>query len=58
MDLRELGKALLYPPIAILLLLTPIACALLIEALYMIAVGTKKLKRWKDLNEKSENNEQ
>lgn len=35
-----------------------IACFLIIEALYMIAVGTKKLKRWKDLNEKSENNEQ
>lgn len=33
-----------------------IACFLIIEALYMIAVGTKKLKRWNDLNEKSENN--
>ena len=40
MDLKKIGKALLFPHMAIILILVPIA-------LYMIAAGTNKIKQLK-----------
>ena len=58
MDWKKLGKALLFPHISIMIILTPIATICLVlsifiimMAIYMIVQGTKKIKLLKTLKE-------